>query len=132
MTTDGQSFDPPEDTRMPNPLPTEATALSSAEELDEDQLRQDPLEEGMDPPERWSAEGKYGMTGWEQAHPAPLGQRLSEEQPDVDESDAQPTDEAVNSDALIETPAGPDDELGAQPVNEGYGEGDGAAADNDI
>jgi hypothetical protein len=57
--------------------------VSSAEELDEDRLRLDPLEAGMDPPERWIGVDKYGMTPYEQAHPRGLTDRLSEEEPDV-------------------------------------------------
>jgi hypothetical protein len=37
----------------------------------------------MDPPERWSAADKYGTTPYEQSHPRPLGDRLAEEQSDV-------------------------------------------------
>jgi hypothetical protein len=37
----------------------------------------------MDPPERWSAADKYGMTPYEQAHPRDLDERLAEEEPDV-------------------------------------------------
>jgi hypothetical protein len=62
---------------------TDAHAVSSAEELDEDRLRLDPLEAGMDPPERWTGVDKYGMTPYEQAHPRGLTDRLSEEEPDV-------------------------------------------------
>ncbi|MCE7011414.1 hypothetical protein LWC34_52685 [Kibdelosporangium philippinense] len=59
--------------------------LSSAEDLDEDRLRADPLEAGMDPPEHWSGADKYGTTPYEQSHPRPVGERLKEEQPDVTE-----------------------------------------------
>lgn len=48
----------------------------------------------MDPPEQWSGVDKYGMTPYEQAHPRPLDERLSEEQPDVtaDEPVGDPVD----------------------------------------
>jgi hypothetical protein len=62
---------------------TDPAALNSAEDLDEDRLQVDPLEAGMDPPEHWSAADRRGMTPWEQAHSAPLDERLAEEEPDV-------------------------------------------------
>ena len=67
-----ESFDGAAPTRDPNAVETDAHATSSAEELDEDRLRVDPLEAGMDPPERWSAADKYGMTPYEPPsyHPA--------------------------------------------------------------
>jgi hypothetical protein len=79
-----QSYDPPQDTGAPDSAESDPAALNAAEDLDEDRLRVDPLEQGMDPPEHWAAADKYGMTPWEQAHPAPLDDRLAEEQPDVD------------------------------------------------
>jgi hypothetical protein len=69
---------------MTEPVESDGAALSSAEELDEDQLRVDPLEEGMDPPEHWSGADKYGTTPYEQRHPRPIDDRLDEERPDVD------------------------------------------------
>ncbi|MEU4806289.1 hypothetical protein [Actinosynnema sp. NPDC023587] len=83
MTSDFETPDPPHDTGSPDPVETDPAALSSAEDLDEDRLKLDPLEAGMDPPERWTAADKYGMTAYEQAHPRPLDDRLAEEQPDV-------------------------------------------------
>jgi hypothetical protein len=82
MTEPNQPLDPPHDTGTPDAVETDPAALSSAEDLDEDRLRVDPLEQGMDPPEHWSGVTKYGMTPWEQAHPRPLGERLAEERPD--------------------------------------------------
>ncbi|GLZ28566.1 hypothetical protein Lesp02_07560 [Lentzea sp. NBRC 105346] len=55
---------------------------NAAEDLDEDRIRLDPLEAGMDPPEHWSEADKYGTTPYEQSHPRPLDSRLAEEQPD--------------------------------------------------
>jgi hypothetical protein len=46
---------------------------SAAEDLDEDRLKLDPLEEGMDPPEHWS----QAM----EEHDS-LDERLAEEEPD--------------------------------------------------
>jgi hypothetical protein len=82
MTEPNQPYDPPQDTGAPDSVETDPAALNAAEDLDEDRLRVDPLEQGMDPPEHWSGVTKYGMTAWEQAHPRPLGERLAEERPD--------------------------------------------------
>lgn len=60
----------------------------SFEGLDEDNLKKDPLEEGMDPPEGWAESDRYGMTEYEQAHPRPLEERLKEERGDVGETGA--------------------------------------------
>jgi hypothetical protein len=46
---------------------------SAAEDLDEDRLRLDPLEEGMDPPEHWSPAMEEHDS---------LDERLAEEEPD--------------------------------------------------
>ncbi len=86
MSEHDQAYAAPQDTGAPDPVETDPAALNSAEDLDEDRLRVDPLEEGMDPPEHWSGVTEHGMTPWEQAHPAPLGERLAEERPDVDET----------------------------------------------
>ncbi|MFJ7213454.1 hypothetical protein [Amycolatopsis sp. NPDC098790] len=82
MTEPSQPYDPPQDTGAPDAVETDPAALNAAEDLDEDRLRVDPLEQGMDPPEHWSGVTKYGMTPWEEAHPRPLGERLAEERPD--------------------------------------------------
>lgn len=82
MADDEQPYAEPQDTGSPDAAETDPAALSSAEDLDEDRLRLDPLEGGMDPPEHWTAADRYGTTQWEQAHPPSLDDRLAEEQPD--------------------------------------------------
>jgi hypothetical protein len=82
VTEPNQPYDPPQDTGAPDSAESDPAALNAAEDLDEDRLRVDPLEQGMDPPEHWSGVTKYGMTPWEEAHPRPLGERLAEERPD--------------------------------------------------
>jgi hypothetical protein len=64
------------------PEHTDPAAQNSAEDLDEDRLRVDPLEQGIDPPERWSGADRFGTTAREQSDGADLDQRLAEEQPD--------------------------------------------------
>ena len=57
--------------------------LTPSEALDEDELRVDPLEAGIDPPENWSAVDRYGTTAGEVRDGEPIAQRLAEEEPDV-------------------------------------------------
>ncbi|WP_067674903.1 hypothetical protein [Nocardia miyunensis] len=83
MTDARETYDPPQDTGTPDAVETDPGALNSAEDLDEDRLRQDPLERAMDPPEHWSGVDKYGMTASEQARARPLAERLAEEEPDL-------------------------------------------------
>ena len=90
-----ESWDGAAPTRDEDAVETDAHAESSAEELDEDRLRLDPLEAGMDPPERWTGVDKYGMTPYEQAHPRGLTDRLSEEEPDVTGGAADPAVDAA-------------------------------------
>jgi hypothetical protein len=94
MTEPNETYDPPQDTGAPDSVESDPAALNSAEDLDEDRLRSDPLEAGMDPPEHWSGVTKYGVTPWEQAHPRPIGDRLAEEEPDVDPNRAAETEES--------------------------------------
>ncbi|ONI84266.1 hypothetical protein ALI144C_15340 [Actinosynnema sp. ALI-1.44] len=78
------------------PVPREDVS----EELDEDRLQADPLEAGMDPPERWSGVDKYGMTPYEQSHPRPFGERLEEEEDQAESvSDLPPLDEEIAQEA---------------------------------
>jgi hypothetical protein len=72
---------------------TDPEAHSAAEDLDEDRLRVDPLEEGMDPPEHWSQAIDH-----DDADPPDLGERLSEEAPDT-EPPPEPRDEVERMDA---------------------------------
>jgi hypothetical protein len=76
------SYDSAAPTRDSDTVETDAHAGNSAEDLDEDRLRVDPLEAGMDPPERWMGADKYGVTPYEQSHPRPLDERLDEEESD--------------------------------------------------
>ncbi|WP_447007843.1 hypothetical protein ACRAKI_15815 [Saccharothrix isguenensis] len=92
---DLQGYAAPQDNGgSPDAVETDTAGLSAAEDLDEDRLRQDPLEAGMDPPEQWSGVDKYGMTPYEESHPRPLDERLAEEQPDV-------TAENVDRDQIV-------------------------------
>jgi hypothetical protein len=125
-----ENYDGAAPTRDPDTVETDAHAESSAEELDEDRLRLDPLEAGMDPPERWSGVDKYGMTAYEQAHPRGLTDRLTEEEPDVTGGATDPAVDAA-ADAGIGGAVDPDAELGSEQSDELAAEADEntAAAD---
>lgn len=79
---------PPQDTGPPDAVETDPAALSSAEDLDEDRLAQDPLEGGMDPPERWAEADKHGMTPFEEHQGEPHEQRVRQERPDIQPGEA--------------------------------------------
>ncbi|WP_370943531.1 hypothetical protein AB5J62_31080 [Amycolatopsis sp. cg5] len=57
--------------------------MNTAEALDEDELRVDPLEAGVEPAEHYSAADRFGTTAAEVREGETLDQRLSEEEPDV-------------------------------------------------
>jgi len=62
----------------------EPETLSPSEALDEDDLRVDPLEAGVEPPEHSSAVDRYGTTPREVREGEPLGERLKQEEPDTE------------------------------------------------
>ncbi|GLY68806.1 hypothetical protein Atai01_54250 [Amycolatopsis taiwanensis] len=75
---------------IPDSAETDPAALSSSEDLDEDRLRVDPLEEGVEPPEHYSYSNRYGTTPSEEAAGESIGERLRQEQPDVQPDDHPP------------------------------------------
>ncbi|OQO89539.1 hypothetical protein B1813_21665 [Saccharomonospora piscinae] len=83
MSDGSEPVTPPQDTGLPDSAETDPAGLSSAEDLDEDRLRVDPLEEGVEPPEHWSEADRYGMTPFEQQQGEPLEERVRQEEPDV-------------------------------------------------
>ncbi len=87
---------------------TDPVHHNAAEDLDEDRLRLDPLEEGMDPPEHWSQAMEHGTTPREEREGEDLDQRLSEEQPDT-QPPPQPADEVDRMDAAGELEGHPAD-----------------------
>jgi hypothetical protein len=60
----------------------EAGVTDHFEQFDEDNLRLDPLEEGMDPPEHWAQADKFGNTEREVREGEDLDHRLAQEEPD--------------------------------------------------
>lgn len=76
----------PEDLSTPDPMP-DADPDNAAEELDEDRLGVDPLEQGVEPPERYTGADRFGTTPYEQSQGQDLEHRLREERPDVVEDE---------------------------------------------
>lgn len=74
---------PPQDTGAPDAVERDPAALNSAEDLDEDRIDADPLEEGMDPPERWAQADEFGNTEREMREGEDHEHRLAREQPDI-------------------------------------------------
>jgi len=105
-TEDLNSYAEPQATGAPDAVETDPAALNSAEDLDEDRLRKDPLESGMDPPEQWSGVTKYGMTPWEESHPRPLSDRLAEERPDVTAEEPPAGDPVEREEGVVGPDAG--------------------------
>jgi hypothetical protein len=87
---------------------TDPEGHNAAEDLDEDRLRLDPLEEGMDPPEHWSQAMEHGTTPREEREGEDLDQRLREEQPDIQPT-PEPVDEIARMDAAGELEGQPAD-----------------------
>jgi hypothetical protein len=84
MTSSGKDpATPPQDTGAPDQVEGDPAALNSGEDLDEDRLGVDPLEEGVEPPERLTASDAFGTTPFEEHHGESLDQRLAEEEPDL-------------------------------------------------
>lgn len=67
--------------------------MPGAEDLDEDRLGIDPLEGGIEPPERWSGADRFGTTPREEREGPDLDQRLAEEEPDETPLDSPAADE---------------------------------------
>jgi hypothetical protein len=62
----------------------EPETLTPSEALDEDDLRVDPLEAGVEPPEHWSAVDRHGTTPREVREGEPFDERLKQEEPDTE------------------------------------------------
>lgn len=69
--------------------------MPGAEDLDEDRLGVDPLERGIEPPERWSGADRFGTTPREEREGPDLDQRLAQEEPDDSPFDDLVADETV-------------------------------------
>jgi hypothetical protein len=74
------------------------------EDFDEDNLRLDPLEEGMDPPEHWEQADRFGNTEREMREGEDLEHRLRQEEPDVAPDDVAGDDTEESADPVEPTP----------------------------
>lgn len=99
---------------------SDPAALNSAEDLDEDRLRVDPLEEGIEPPERYAYSDGFGTTPNEEHDGEPLEDRLSQERPDVQPADPDrplvATTPAEQLDQSVDDEAGERDTLVSEDV----------------
>lgn len=107
MTEGKDPGTPPQDTGMPDDVETDPAALNSSEDLDEDRLKVDPLETGVEPPEQWSALEHYDRTPFEQEQGETLEDRVRQEQPDTEA--AEPPDPPVSATPVSELDASMDD-----------------------
>ncbi|MFD2419566.1 hypothetical protein [Amycolatopsis pigmentata] len=113
---------------------TDPAALNSSEDLDEDRLRVDPLEEGVEPPERYAFSDRFGTTPNEVAEGESLGDRLRQERPDVHPDEV--PDRPVAATPAVELDASVDDvpaeETRAEDLDrlDGAGEPDPAVEEN--
>ncbi|WP_026422008.1 hypothetical protein [Actinokineospora inagensis] len=107
---------------------------SQTESLDEDNLRVDPLEEGIEPPEHWAEANRFGMTPAEARAGEDLDHRLAEEEPDVTvddlpgpDSPLAELDDRIDEQTTVDTPPEPthprhtDAELRGQAADEAGG-----------
>lgn len=113
---------------MPDAVETDAAALSSSEELDEEELGVDPLERGVEPTERWAEADHYGMTPTEQRRGEPLEDRLRQEQRDTTAEDIADTGELGDT----EIAQGDMDELSSieEPPRDSADRAGGSVADS--
>jgi hypothetical protein len=114
---------------VPDSVESDPAALNSAEDLDEDRLRVDPLEEGVEPPERYAFSDGFGTTPNEERDGKPLEDRLREERPDVQPEDpdrpltattpGEQLDDSVDAEGQPDTIlVGEDSEAGVSSVEE--------------
>ncbi|GAA4385546.1 hypothetical protein GCM10023147_07410 [Tsukamurella soli] len=101
-TRDGQRPEIPDPGDEVDPV---FAAAVGAEDLDEDRPQRDPLEEGMDPPEGWSASDRVGVTSREQREGESLDDRLAQEEPEIlgrGQEDAVPPADAAEESWVVD------------------------------
>ena len=122
------------DPRNPAPAPAQYPTQQQNDDTLMNREPFDPLDEGISPPERWSAGEGFGTTVEEQLEGESFDQRLSQEEPDID-PDAEWSEENLDDGEVGEARSGrlvdPDGGIGEDRVSELVGEDvgiDGAAA----
>lgn len=114
--------------------PEDPADLQSAGDLDEDELAADPLEQGVEPPEDWSAVTEQRPTPREMRSGESVEQHLAEERPDpgteverpLAETREHELDESVDERAAAEVV----DSGGAEPTPEPGGIEEGPVLDS--
>lgn len=94
----------------------DAAELQSAADLDEDELGKDPLEEGVEPPERWTPVTEARWTPRETREGLTLDERLGEEVPD---SGSEPEVKPLAETRLHELDETVDERADAEVADEG-------------
>jgi hypothetical protein len=80
-------------TDRPDELPEDDGVLEPIDTLDDDDLRADVLDTGIDPGEGYRGATRFGTTAEEERRGESLDQLLAEEEPDTDADGAEWTDE---------------------------------------
>jgi len=91
---------------VPDAAESDPAALSSAEDLDEDRLSVDPLEEGVEPSERYMVSDRFGTTPNEEREGESLDGRLAQERPDVRPEDVPADEGGSGTDTGLDADAG--------------------------
>ena len=113
---DDNSYDPATTPEGESPDPEDEGVLDASDTLEGDP-GDDPLDQGIVPPDRWSAGQRYGTTEEEQREGESLDQLLSEEEPDQDPyGDDEPPEEA-SRDARFGEDADEDENAGDEDVD---------------
>lgn len=77
----------------PDDEPYEDPTLDASESLVTDDLSADPLDVGVEPPDRWSAAERFGNTAEEAERGESLDQLLDEEEPELEPEDIDDIDD---------------------------------------
>lgn len=94
MSDPQEATTPSADEVGPDPAePQDPAELQSAADLDEDSIGVDPLEDGVEPPEGWSATTAARPTGREMREGETVEHRLAEERPDPSTDPGRPVAE---------------------------------------
>jgi hypothetical protein len=80
-------------TEQPDDVPEDDGVLEPIDTLDDEDLRSDVLDTGIDPGEGYRGATRFGTTAEEEREGESLDQLLAEEEPDVGGDDAEWTDE---------------------------------------
>lgn len=122
------------DPRNPAPNPSQFMSQDPHEDTLIERGTNDPLDEGLTPPEKWSAGEGFGTTADEYRQGESFEQRLSQEEPDLD-PDAEWTEDDLDDGEVGDRRSGrlvdPDRGIGEDNVHELVGEDigiDGAAS----